>query len=199
MIIFFLLNLKLVFCVRKMFYATLPKIAYHKNFRDNLTTVFFYLSRKDGGKLAKLNLKQQKFADEYIISGNATQAAIAAGYSKKTANRIGSENLSKLDIKKYIDERLKEIESKKTATQQEVLEYLTSLMRGEHKEEILIGQGQGFQEITYIDVSAKDRLKAADLLNKIHQVRESKQDETKKEDKLDIYIAKVDGELDEFI
>ena len=149
--------------------------------------------------MAKLTLKQKKFADEYIISGNATQAAIKAGYKEKTANRIGSENLSKLDIKKYIDERLKEIESKKTATQQEVIEYLTSVMRGEHKEEILIGQGQGFQEITCIDVSAKDRLKAADLLNKIHQVRESKQDETKKEDKLDAYIAKVDGELDEFI
>ena len=178
---------------------SLPKITYHKSFLDSLTTVFFYLSRKDGGKLAKLTLKQKKFADEYIISGNATQAAIKAGYKKKTANRIGSEKLSKLYIKKYIDERLKEIESKKTATQQEVLEYLTSVMRGEHKEEILIGQGQGFQEITYIDVSAKDRLKAADLLNKIHQARDSKQDETKKEDKLDIYIAKVDGELDEFI
>ena len=138
----------------------------------------FYLSRKGGGKLAKLTLKQKKFADEYIISGNATQAAIKAGYKEKTANRIGSENLSKLDIKKYIDKRLKEIESKKTATQQEVLEYLTSVMRGEHKEEILIGQGQGFQEITYIDVSAKDRLKAADLLNKIHQAREEKSSTT---------------------
>ena len=104
-----------------------------------------------------------------------------------------------MSVKSYIDERMKEIESKKSATQQEVIEYLTSVMRGEHKEEILIGQGQGFQEITYIDVSAKDRLKAANLLNKIHQARESKQDETKKEDKLDAYIAKVDGELDEFI
>lgn len=159
----------------------------------------FYFVKKGGGKLAKLTTKQQKFADEYIISGNATQAAIEAGYSKKTANRIGSENLSKLDIKKYIDERLKEIESAKTATQQEVLEYLSSVMRGEQREQTLIGRGQGFQEKTYIDVSAKDRLKAADLLNKIHQARESKQDETKKEDKLDIYIEKVDGELDEFI
>ena len=159
----------------------------------------FYFVKKGGGKLAKLTTKQQKFADEYIISGNATQAAIEAGYSKKTANRIGSENLSKLDIKKYIDERLKEIESAKTATQQEVLEYLTSVMRGEQREQTLIGKGMGIQAKTYIDVSAKDRLKAADILNKIHQARESKQDETKKEDKLDIYIAKVDGELDEFI
>ena len=149
--------------------------------------------------MAKLTLKQKKFADEYIISGNAMKSAIEAGYSKEYARSRSHEMLENVGIKSYIDERLKEIESEKTATQQEVLEYLTSVMRGEHKEEILIGQGQGFQEITYIDVSAKDRLKAADLLNKIHQARESKQDETKKEDKLDAYIAKVDGELDEFI
>ena len=128
--------------------------------------------------MAKLTLKQKKFADEYIISGNATQAAIKAGYKEKTANRIGSENLSKLDIKKYIDERMKEIESKKTATQQEVIQYLTSVMRGEQTEEILIGRGQGFQETTYIDVSAKDRIKAADILNKIHQAREEKSSTT---------------------
>lgn len=124
--------------------------------------------------MAKLTLKQKKFADEYIISGNATQAAIEAGYSKKTAYQTGAENLRKPQIKSYIDERLKEIESKKTATHQEVIEYLTSVMRGEQREQTLIGRGQGFQEATYIDVSAKDRLKAADLLNKIHQAREEK-------------------------
>lgn len=124
--------------------------------------------------MAKLTLKQKKFADEYIISGNATQAAIEAGYSKKTAYQTGAENLRKPQIKSYIDERLKVIESKKTATHQEVIEYLTSVMRGEQREQTLIGMGQGFQETTYIDVSAKDRLKAADLLNKIHQAREEK-------------------------
>ena len=107
--------------------------------------------------------------------------------------------MKKLEIKKYIEERLAQLDSEKIANQEEILQYLTSVMRGEHREQTLIGQGQGFQEITYIDVSAKDRLKAANLLNKIHQARESKQDETKKEDKLDIYISKVDGELDEFI
>lgn len=124
--------------------------------------------------MAKLTLKQQKFADEYIISGNATQAAIKAGYKEKTAYQTGAENLRKPQIKSYIDERLKEIESEKTATHQEVIEYLTSVMRGEQREQTLIGRGQGFQEATYIDVSAKDRLKAADLLNKIHQAREEK-------------------------
>ena len=149
--------------------------------------------------LRKLSQQQKDFANEYIISGNAVQAAKKAGYSTNYAKAQSHKLLENVGLKSYIDERLKEIESAKTATQQEVLEYLTSVMRGEQTEEILIGRGQGFQEKTNIDVSAKDRLKAADLLNKIHQARESKQDETKKEDKLDIYIAKVDGELDELV
>ena len=149
--------------------------------------------------MAKLSTKQKDFADEYIICGNATQAAIEAGYSVNYAKSQSHKLLVNVGVKSYIDERLKEIESAKTATQQEVLEYLSSVMRGEQREQTLIGKGMGIQAKTYIDVSAKDRLKAADILNKIHQARESKQDETKKEDKLDIYIAKVDGELDEFI
>ena len=124
--------------------------------------------------MAKLSTKQKDFADEYIICGNATQAAIEAGYSVNYAKSQSHKLLVNVGVKSYIDERLKEIESAKTATQQEVLEYLTSVMRGEHKEQTLIGRGQGFQEITNISVSAKDRLKAADLLNKIHQAREEK-------------------------
>lgn len=123
---------------------------------------------------SNLTLKQKRFADEYIITANATQAAIKAGYSKKTANRIGTENLSKPVIKTYIDVRLKEIESEKTASIKEVMEYLTSVMRGEQTEQVLKSAGDYQQEITDIDVSAKDRLKAADLLNKIHQAREDK-------------------------
>ena len=128
--------------------------------------------------MAKLSTKQKDFADEYIICGNATQAAIEAGYSVNYAKSQSHKLLVNVGVKSYIDERLKEIESAKTATQQEVLEYLSSVMRGEQREQTLIGMGQGFQEKTYIDVSAKDRLKAADLLNKIHQARESDQTNT---------------------
>ena len=124
--------------------------------------------------MAKLSTKQKDFADEYIICGNAVQAAKKAGYSTNYVKAQSHKLLENVGLKKYIDERLKEIESAKTATQQEVLEYLTSVMRGEQREQTLIGMGQGFQEKTYIDVSAKDRLKAADLLNKIHQAREEK-------------------------
>jgi phage terminase, small subunit len=120
--------------------------------------------------LAQLTLKQKKFADEYIVSGNATESAIKAGYSKKTANRIGSENLSKLDIKNYIDERLKEIESDKIADQQEVLKYLTAVMRGEMTEQTLKSVGESGQVITEIDVGAKDRIKAAELLGKRYRL-----------------------------
>ena len=126
--------------------------------------------------LGKLTSRQQRFADEYIISGNAMQSAVKAGYSKKYAKSDSHKLLENTGIKTYIDERLKEIESEKTASIKEVMEYLSSVMRGEHKEQTLIGKGMGIQEKTYIDVSAKDRLKAADLLNKIHQAREEKSD-----------------------
>lgn len=117
-------------------------------------------------KSTKLTEKQKRFADEYIISGNATQAAIKAGYSKKTANRIATENLSKLVIKTYIEERLEELKSERTADAQEVLEYLTSVMRGNETEEVLIGIGEGVQSTVQKEVGAKDRLKAAELLGK---------------------------------
>lgn len=118
----------------------------------------------------KLTLKQQRFADEYIISGNATEAAIKAGYSKKTANRIATENLSKPVIKSYIDERLKELSDKKIADQHEVLAYLTSVLRGETQSEIVVveGVGEGVSKAKPMQKAPdeKERLKAAELLGK---------------------------------
>lgn len=128
--------------------------------------------------MAGLTLKQQRFADEYIISGNATQAAMLAGYSKKTARSIGQENLTKPDIKKYIDERLEELESSKIAKQEEILKYLTSLMRGEETEQTLRGLGEGEQMIDVIEVSAKYRIKAAELLGKRYGIWTDKIEQT---------------------
>ncbi len=129
----------------------------------------FFNTLKGGGKLAKekkLTLKQQRFADEYIISGNATQSAIEAGYSKKYANTNASKLLQNTTIKRYIDEQLEILKNERVADQQEVLEYLTSIVRGEQTEQTLRGVGEGAQEIDNIDVSAKDRIKAAELLGK---------------------------------
>lgn len=112
----------------------------------------------------KLTQKQQRFVDEYIISGNATQAAIKAGYSKKTAKQMGTENLAKPIIKAELDRRNAEIKSAKTADMQEVMEYLASVMRGEQTESVATAKGI----YNDVPVSAKDRIKAAELIGKRH-------------------------------
>lgn len=116
--------------------------------------------------MSKLTIKQKRFVDEYIISGNATDAAIKAGYSKRTAKSIGAENLTKPDIVNALREREKEIQSKKIAKQEEVLEYLTSILRNEQTQQTLIGVGKGVQAITDIELSAADKIKAAELIGK---------------------------------
>jgi phage terminase small subunit len=81
--------------------------------------------------VAKMTIKQKKFADYYIETGNATQSAIRAGYSKKTANRIATENLSKLVISEYIQKRLKELEKSRLMTVEEALLLSKSIANGE--------------------------------------------------------------------
>ena len=85
--------------------------------------------------------KQRKFCDEYIKTGNATQSAINAGYSQKTAKSIGAENLTKPDIKKYIDSKLKDISNNAIATAEETLSILTQIVRGEHTEQVITAEG----------------------------------------------------------
>ena len=113
-----------------------------------------------------MNARQRKFCDEYLIDCNAKQAAIRAGYSEKTAYSIGEENLKKPELKNYIEEQLALLHSQRTADAQEVLEYLTAVMRGEHREQVFRLVGDGMQEITEIAVGARERLKAAELIGK---------------------------------
>lgn len=114
--------------------------------------------------------KQKRFCDEYLIDTNATQAAIRAGYSEKTAYSIGNENLSKPELKTYIDERLAEMQSKTIADATEVMQYLTSVLRGKETEEVIVveGVGDGCSSARRMDkkVSAKEMLKAAELIGK---------------------------------
>ena len=113
-----------------------------------------------------MNARQKRFCDEYLIDCNATQAAIRAGYSPKTAKQIGQRMLTNVDLKAYIDEQLERIHNEKTADAQEVLEYLTAVMRGQHTEQTLQLIGEKNKKIADIDVSAKERLKAAELIGK---------------------------------
>lgn len=117
-------------------------------------------------ELAKFTAKQKRFIDEYLLDLNATQAAIRAGYSEKTAKEIGYENLTKPHILAAIQDRMKELEDSKIASIKEILEFLTDTMRGNVKEEVLFLCGDGSQQLIKKQVSAKDRLKAAELLGK---------------------------------
>lgn len=106
----------------------------------------------------KLTPKQKAFADYYIETGNATEAARKAGYKGKNLNRIASENLSKLGIKQYIEERMSKIEDERIAKGDEVLKYLTKVMRGQEKDQF------------GLDASLQDRTKAAELLGKRYRL-----------------------------
>jgi phage terminase small subunit len=117
----------------------------------------------------KLTEKQKRFADYYIELGNASEAYRKAGYSGKSQSTVttnANRLLTNADIKIYIDERVAEKDAERIANQDEILAYLSSIMRGEHTEQTLRGVGEGAQTISDIDVSAKDRIKAAELLGK---------------------------------
>ncbi|MCT4379987.1 terminase small subunit [Leuconostoc pseudomesenteroides] len=150
----------------------------------------------------KLTPKQKKFADEYIKTGNATQSAIEAGYSKKTARSVGSENLTKPDISEYIAKRLEKIDKEKIAEQKEILEFMTRVMRRQETEQVtnvlkkptvLTVHGSGDDntyekvvneevvEVSEIAGSVGDAVRAADLLSKL--IKSSKEETSYEDDK----------------
>ena len=110
----------------------------------------------------------QIFADEYIISLNATQSYLKAypEATYNTANTEGSKLLVKPCIKNYIDEQMAKKQDERIMKQDEILRILTSIARGEETEQTLQLCGDGCQELVDKDISAKDRLKALELLGK---------------------------------
>ena len=114
----------------------------------------------------KLTAKQMLFCDEYIKSGNAKDAAIKAGYSPRTAKSIGQENLTKPDLKSYIDTKMAEIESHKIADAKEVLEFYTRVLRKEETEPEKLMDEDGSEQFYDREPSLKDRLNAAKELMK---------------------------------
>lgn len=111
-------------------------------------------------KKNKLTAKQKRFCEEYMVDGNATQAAIRAGYSFKTARTIGAENLAKPAIKEHIDALQAKIASVKIADAREVLEFYTRVLRSEEKEEVVLGTELGIEK-TEKGPALKDRMSAA--------------------------------------
>lgn len=117
----------------------------------------------------KLNIKQKAFADYFIETGNAYQSAIKAGYSENYAKGNVIKLLENESVKAYIDERMKQIESDRIAKAEEVLAFLSSSLRGEVLEEVVATEtidGMIKPVILKKQLSAKDRIKAAELLGK---------------------------------
>ena len=108
-----------------------------------------------------LTPKQRAFADYYIECGNSTEAARKAGYSEKTSRSIGAENLTKPDISAYIAARMQAQNEARVASADEVLQFFSSVMRGEVKDQF------------GLDAALSDRLNAGKELMKRHAAAES--------------------------
>jgi phage terminase small subunit len=111
----------------------------------------------------RLTEKQKRFAEYYIETGNITEAARKAGY--KQPHVQGSQTLAILSVKTYIDSRLKEMSDKRIMNGEEVMQLLTSIARNQEQEDVVVF-GENGPEITTKGMSAKDRLKALELIGK---------------------------------
>ena len=152
----------------------------------------------------KLTEKQERFVDYYIeTAGNATEAARKSGYAKSTCEDAPSwlnprETQFKPYLKEAIDARLAELKTKRTADATEVVEYLTSVMRGEPEDEavVVVGLGDGVSQARKVNVkvSTRDRTKAAELLGRVYGLYT---DKVKLEDTpTPVIIDDLDGDAD---
>ena len=119
-----------------------------------------------------MNAREKIFAEEYVAGESAIQAALKAGYTKQTAigasRWLDPKNPKKYKpaLREYIDELMEAQQSKRVSSAQEVLEFLSSVLRGEKQDEILRMDGDGVQVIDKIEAPTKDKLRAAEMLGK---------------------------------
>lgn len=128
-----------------------------------------------------MTAKQQRFCDEYLIDLNATQAAIRAGYSSKYANTNAPKLLQITAIKALLAQRMAEKESRLIADQDEVLKYLTAVLRGQSRASVVVVENTGdfMSEAREMEKAPdeKERLKAAELLGKRYGLYTDKVDQ----------------------
>ena len=115
--------------------------------------------------MAKRNARQERFCLEYIKIGNATQAAIRAGYSKKYAGANADKLLKNTKVRTRINELMAEMRQESIADAEEVLRYLTRVIRGEATEEVAVGTVTGPEVVTK-RIGGREQVKAAELLAK---------------------------------
>ncbi|WP_273751157.1 terminase small subunit [Leuconostoc mesenteroides] len=134
----------------------------------------------------KLTPKQKKFADEYIKTGNATQSAIEAGYSKKYANTNAPKLLQNTTLKQYIEKCITEIASNSVMSYTEAVELLTSIARGEEKETVVVAT----------PVSVEKVEKEADLKTRISALKEILKRYPNNDKLIEQQIRKLSAEAD---
>ncbi len=115
--------------------------------------------------------KQRKFCDEYIIDCNASKAAERAGYSQKSSKTIGHQLTANPECMRLIRSRLDSLHNEKIADAKEIIEFLTSIMRGD-------SDAKAPEGIKDMSVSTKDRLRAAELLSKRYGILKETEDES---------------------
>lgn len=126
--------------------------------------------------MSELNDKQRRFIDEYLIDLNATQAAIRAGYSEKSARSQGQRLLTNDDIKAVLGDRLGEKEELLIASQDEVLETLTRILMGDERGTALVGVGMGAQEVSQVPPTNAEKIRAAEILGKYYKLFTDRQE-----------------------
>ncbi|KKI55459.1 Phage terminase, small subunit [Staphylococcus equorum subsp. equorum] len=145
-----------------------------------------------------MNERQKRFADEYIRTANAHQSAIRAGYSEKYARTNAHKLLANDSIKSYIEARFKELEKQSIAEQDEVLQYLTAVMRGEQQDEenIVVSKGDFVSDVEKHSKRADtaQRTKAAELLGKRYAIFTDKQEITQRN--IELNIGEYDDDSD---
>ena len=116
--------------------------------------------------------RKKAFVDAYVadVKRNATQAAIKAGYSEKTAKQAAYKLMQSEDIKAAITAAKKELHEQNTAEANEVVEFLTAVMRGGEVDTVPLSVGKGKQKLFDAKPSARDRIKAAELLGKYYTI-----------------------------
>ena len=137
-----------------------------------------------------MNQRTEKFADEFLKTGVAQTAAIKAGYSEKYARKRSHELLANVGIKAYIEERMKELEKKKIAKQDEVMQVFTSILRQELMEEVIELNAMTGQFVkTKKPPSIAEVIKAGSEIMKRYPT-------AKQSEKLELEIKKLKGQLD---
>lgn len=125
--------------------------------------------------MPKLTEKQKRFCEEYLIDLNATQAAIRAGYSKRTADRIASENLKKLEVQQHLQQLMRQRSDRTGITADEVLRELQRIA------------------MTETEITGKEKMKALELLGKHLGLFQNNADNSEALAKLDEVLRKIGG------